>query len=127
MKIAQTEKYMIRAKDGKSKLNETKFNPVTFITKARFVILQYFDHSGNKKFLYKTFEYSVKETVSHLGVNEGLKLILTYVNEILLRKKSEKSYSPSKKSLNEKEKQEMDLVPVKEVEEQVQLIVKVIK
>ena len=38
----------------------------SYIIKARLVILMYFESSNNLKFLYKTFEYAVKEIVTGL-------------------------------------------------------------
>jgi hypothetical protein len=81
--IAQTEKYYIRT---------PTFLTLSFLSKARLTILQYFNHSHNENFLLKTLEYSIKETVSHLGVGEGIKLLKEYIDTVLLRRQLDSKY-----------------------------------
>lgn len=100
----QKQKHVLYTPETKSGFAELSLH--NYITNARFVILQYFEKSANFKFLTKTLEFAIKETVAHFGIKEGVKLLLRYINEILLRRK---------------------LDPWKECEEQVLLITKLIK
>lgn len=76
------------------------------LLKARQVILQYFERSQNIAFLMRTFEYSIKETVSSIGVAAACLLMDNFLSGILLKRQ---------------------LDPVKNVENQVKQISETIK
>ncbi|CAI2361796.1 unnamed protein product [Moneuplotes crassus] len=116
--LSQTKKYIIKSSELNSKHGHEQFSPLSFITKARFVILQYFAHISNTKILHKTLEFSVSETCAHLGSKEALSLIRRYIQELLLLAKPSVTSTPAK---------EAEMVSTKEVEDEVKLIVRIIK
>ena len=101
--MAHKYKYNLNISDSNISKDKT-ISIWHYIILARFIILQYFEKSGNEKFLIKTFEFSVKEIMSNYGPKETSKFIIRFIEDILLKKK---------------------LVSVKEWEEYVKLLAKV--